>query len=75
MCPDGHGAVSAEHREFIWLHEGWGVRLLMQGNKEEVEGQSKAWERTWEIQEAENEMNYKCLFNINISHPGRTLFF
>lgn len=47
----------------------------MQGSKEEVEGQSKAWERTWEIQEAKNEIDYKCLFNINISHPGRTLLF
>lgn len=55
--------------------EGHGAGLLMQESKEEGRGQSKTWERTWEIWERKYKMGCKCLFSINISHPGRTLVF
>lgn len=55
--------------------EGCGAGLLVQESKEEGGGQSKAWERTWEIWERKYKMGRNCLFSISISHPGRTLVF
>lgn len=55
--------------------EGCGAGLLVQESKEEGGGQSKAWERTWEIWERKYRMGRNCLFSISISHPGRTLVF